>query len=368
MHTEHRLLTSNCPCRPPVYPSQLTAISSWMLMLGDTPYLCGLFQGTSWLWCIEPSTIAPSSVLTVCRMNESVGIVHDYVKSLLLSQKVFDLRKQQMFSYPSLSRVSFMDLNTHSCKTPLYTHTVQNNKWSTVYMYLLSTPPLHPQETERSKSPFVMNSSLLAFSCFLFLESSGWFLWSTQLTLSLPSFPFIHFFTHWSIIHRYLLNTVHWAQLIPGVTSAKPSVSSWMELTECCITGLRNTTQPLLVDRSDINPRVCLLLAPRGQIWRVKREGVPGGFTPQASLCIDLPSSLPPTGWTCARCCSALLLWGCFGQSSAALVLQGHEPPWPWCQPPPCGHALGVFPSVLRPAGPTSPQWTCLDTQVFMPS
>ena len=65
-YTEHCLLTSpNSFCRPPVYPSQLTAISSWMLMLGDTPYLCGLLQGASWVWCIEPSTIAPSSGLTL---------------------------------------------------------------------------------------------------------------------------------------------------------------------------------------------------------------------------------------------------------------------------------------------------------------
>ena len=278
------------------------------------------------------------SVDSACRMNESVGIVHDYVKSLLLSQKVFDLRKQQMFSYPSLSRVSFMDLNTYSCKTPLYTHTVQNNKWSTVCIYFISTPPLHPQETERSKSPFVMNSSLLAFSCFLFLESSGWFLWSTQLTLSLPSFPFIHFFTHWSIIHRYLLNTVHWTQLIPGVTSAKPSVSSWLELTGCCITGLRNTTQPLLIDRSDINPRVCLLLAPRGQIWRVRREGVPGGFTP-SSLFMYWPSLLP--SFHRVNLCLTLL-------SSAPL---GLLPPELSCPSPPRPRALVALmsASALRP-------------------
>lgn len=89
-------------------------------------------------------------------------------------------------------------------------------------------------------------------------------------------FPF-HSFLH-PLKHHPQLFTEYWAQLIPGVTSAKPLVSLWLKLTECCITGFRNTTQALLVDRSDINPRVCLHLAPRGQIWRVRRKGRPRGL------------------------------------------------------------------------------------------
>ena len=100
-----------------------------------------------------------------------------------------------MFFYPSLSRVSFMDSNTHSHKTPLYTHTVQNNKWSTECMYFLSTPPLHPQETERSKSPFVMNSSLLAFSCFLFFRKFR------MVSVIHSISPFSSFFPFHSFLH-----------------------------------------------------------------------------------------------------------------------------------------------------------------------
>lgn len=150
-------------------------------------------------------------------------------------------------------------------------------------------------------------------------------------------FPF-HSFLH-PLKHHPQLFTEYWAQLIPGVTSAKPLVSLWLKLTECCITGFRNTTQALLVDRSDINPRVCLHLAPRGQIWRVRRKGVPGGFTPSSlfmywlfflpssrgvNLCLTLLNSAPlglllpelscpspPRPWAPMASMSAPSLWPC---------------------------------------------------------
>lgn len=88
---------------------------------------------------------------------------------------------------------------------------------------------------------------------------------------------------------------MYWAQLIPGGTSEKPSVSSWPELAECFIAGFRNTTQAFLVDRSDRNPCVCLPLAPRRQIWRVRGKGPPGVSHPQAYLLLTFPP--PPVPW-----------------------------------------------------------------------
>ena len=148
---------------------------------------------------------------------------------------------------------------------------------------------------------------------------------------------------------------MYWAQLIPGGTSDKPSVSSWPELAECCIAGFRNTTQAFLVDRSDINPCVCLPLAPRRQIWRVGREGASRGFTPSSlfmywlsllphfpgvSLCLRLLSSAPlglpqpelscpsPLGpWLPMALTSAPSLWPCpWGICFSARCLQAPLP------------------------------------------
>ena len=98
-------------------------------------------------------------------------------------------------------------------------------------------------------------------------------------------------------------------------------------------------SKAFLVDRADINPCLCLLPAPRGQIWRVRREGASRDFTPCSPF--DFPASSGLWVRLCLMPLSSAPLGSCLGQSPAAPALQGHEPVWPGHQLPPYGSALG---------------------------